>query len=653
MEARALFQDNTYNIAQASSSRRGGMKTPSRTPKDYQRRGKLSPALVSVFEKSSKDYRKQSMKRLDIQSDSRSSSPTKSPRKQAGTPLSTRSNEISMNSPPKRRNTRNGENVDQIFSTPDRKTSRIKPTSSGRRNRYTPSRSMGDRFIPNRSDMRFDICRSNIFSAEKSRLEVLEKEIKASSNGGEQMNGHGRSSEILTPAQSEYRARMRGILLDIPLGNQPAQTNNTTANDETHSNTSTSNGFNGVIPDLGSRSTSSSSLYGQLSRDKEGENIDPMERMMSFKRSVSNNSDVSSGCSTPSRTIRQIARSTPDPHSHNQIRAFDRVGGCTFSYPSYDSNLPSSASKTTRKINSAPTRILDAPELVDDYYLNLISWGKDNILAVALGQCVYLWNAGTGDIQHLLNLSGEEDYVTSVRWADMPGQSNYLAIGTNDGPVQLWDARAMKKIDTLRGHAARVGSLAWTQNILSSGGRDSVIIQHDIRDSNRVVSTYAGHTQEVCGLEWNEDGTTLASGGNENYLCIWDAAMSARRSNNGRNMNNRSRDSPRLLLTQHQAAVKALAWCPFHRGLLASGGGTADRTIKFWNSNSGALLNSIDTGSQVCSLLWSKHQRELCSSHGFSENQLILWRYPTMTKIQEFKGHTARVSTSLCLGVTF
>ncbi len=209
----------------------------------------------------------------------------------------------------------------------------------------------------------------------------------------------------------------------------------------------------------------------------------------------------------------------------------------------------------------------------------------------------------------------------------------------------------MKKVRTMRGHAARVGSLSWNKNLLSSGGRDSIIIQHDVRSANHIVSTYAGHTQEVCGLEWNEDGTTLASGGNENYLCIWDAAMSMRASTNGRNMSNR--DSPRLLLTQHQAAVKALAWCPFHRGLLASGGGTADRTIKFWNSNSGALLNSIDTGSQVCSLLWSKHQRELCSSHGFSENQLILWRYPTMTKIQEFKGHTARVSHAQELGISF
>ena len=112
--------------------------------------------------------------------------------------------------------------------------------------------------------------------------------------------------------------------------------------------------------------------------------------------------------------------------------------------------------------------------------------------------------------------------------------------------------------------------------------------------------------------------------------------MSQSESNHSRRnglRNNASNITPRVLLTQHQAAVKALAWCPFHRGLLASGGGTADRTIKFWNTNSGAMLNSIDTGSQVCSLLWSKHQREIVSSHGFSHNQICLWKYPSMTKV--------------------
>jgi len=204
-----------------------------------------------------------------------------------------------------------------------------------------------------------------------------------------------------------------------------------------------------------------------------------------------------------------------------------------------------------------------------------------------------------------------------------------------------WDATATKKLRTMNGHTLRVGALSWSQCFLSSGGRDSVILQHDVRSPVHIVSTYSGHSQEVCGLKWNEDGSALASGGNENYLCIWDSAMSGARSSTNRT--DHRQVSPRLLLNRHIAAVKALAWCPFHRGLLASGGGTADGTIKFWNSNSGSLINSVDTGSQVCSLLWSKHQREICSSHGFSENQLVLWKYPMMTRIQEFKGHTARV----------
>ena len=63
-------------------------------------------------------------------------------------------------------------------------------------------------------------------------------------------------------------------------------------------------------------------------------------------------------------------------------------------------------------------------------------------------------------------------------------------------------------------------------------------------------------------------------------------------------------DNPLHRLDAHQAAVKALAWCPWQRNLLASGGGTADRTIKFWNSTSGAMVNSVDTKSQVCVLTW-------------------------------------------------
>lgn len=294
------------------------------------------------------------------------------------------------------------------------------------------------------------------------------------------------------------------------------------------------------------------------------------------------------------------------------------------------------SSKVVRKVPNTPVRILDAPDMIDDYYLSLISWSKNNILAVALGRSVYLWNAGTGEIHHLVTVAGS-DYATSVEWCKE--QPKYLAIGTHNNEVHIYDGETLQKVRSLPGATGRIASLSWNGQTLCAGDRDARILHHDTRMDEHIVNIYKGHTQEVCGLKWNEEGKCLASGGNENHLCLWDAAMSGRRQRHGEvNVS-----APRLVLKQHKAAVKALDWCPFHRGLLASGGGTADRTIKFWNSQSGNLLNSIDTGSQVCSIVWSRHQRELCSSHGYSQNQLILWRYPSMMKIKELTGHTARV----------
>ena len=45
-----------------------------------------------------------------------------------------------------------------------------------------------------------------------------------------------------------------------------------------------------------------------------------------------------------------------------------------------------------------------------------------------------------------------------------------------------------------------------------SGGRDARILTYDLRMAQPRVRTLLGHTQEVCGLKWSPDGTTLASG---------------------------------------------------------------------------------------------------------------------------------------------
>ena len=277
-----------------------------------------------------------------------------------------------------------------------------------------------------------------------------------------------------------------------------------------------------------------------------------------------------------------------------------------------------SSARSTRYVPQSPERILDAPDLLDDYYLNLIDWNAGNILGVALGSAVYMWNATTGDITQLMQISGDTEHITSVSWSPRGGK--LMAIGLSNHHVQLWDTSACKLVRDMPGHASRVGVLAWNEDMITSGSRDSTILHRDTRCAREAIAHLQGHRQEVCGLKWAHNGCQLASGGNDNLLNVWDERRFG------------AQASPILYkLEAHKAAVKALAWCPWQKSILASGGGTADRTIRFWDMTTGSAVNAVDTHSQVCALQWSVHDRELVSSHGYSHNQLILWKYAEST----------------------
>ena len=286
---------------------------------------------------------------------------------------------------------------------------------------------------------------------------------------------------------------------------------------------------------------------------------------------------------------------------------------------------------STRAIPSQAERVLDAPSLMDDYYLNLLDWSVNNILAVALNDSVFLWHGSSGEITKLMDVP-EGDIVTSVSWVG--SSSPHIAVGTSNpnSCVQLWDVQRGKRLRSFADHGDRVGALSWNKHILSSGSADQSIINRDVRQKNATLSRWNAHSQEIIGLKWSPDGTRLASGGNDNLLNIWNADDLSVSSAN-----------PTFQLTEHTAAVKALDWCPWQSDLLASGGGTSDRTLRFWNTKTGACVNSIDTGSQVCSIKWSTHYKELVTSHGYSKNQLAVWKYPSLVKTNELTGHTSRV----------
>lgn len=137
----------------------------------------------------------------------------------------------------------------------------------------------------------------------------------------------------------------------------------------------------------------------------------------------------------------------------------------------------------------------------------------------------------------------------------------------------------------------------------------------------------------MCGLKWSPDNRQLASGGNDNQLCIWSL----------------NRSSPIMKFSEHTAAVKAIAWSPHQHGLLASGGGTADRCIRFWNTATNTKLNTIDTGSQVRSCQHSALLTLFVSPRTFVDvvtsavSTFCLlggYRPDTLSRVKNFRFHT-------------
>ena len=320
-----------------------------------------------------------------------------------------------------------------------------------------------------------------------------------------------------------------------------------------------------------------------------------------------------SGQPTPSRTPQ--SRHGPNLNARSDLYSLSPVR--------LDSQrLLLSPRKPPRAVSKVPFKVLDAPDLADDFYLNLVDWGSSNILGVGLGHCVYMWNSISGRVTKLCELA--DDTVTSVSWIQ---RGSHIAIGTNKGLVQIWDAERCRRLRTMTGHTARAGALAWNDHILTSGSRDRLIFHRDVRQADQYLRKLVGHKQEICGLRWNAEDGQLASGGNDNKLMVWDKLS----------------ETPLYKFSDHNAAVKAIAWSPHQHSLLASGGGTADRKIRFWNTATGSMVQEIDTGSQVCNLAWSKNSNEIVSTHGYSQNQIVVWKYPSMTQVVSLTGHTYRV----------
>ena len=304
-------------------------------------------------------------------------------------------------------------------------------------------------------------------------------------------------------------------------------------------------------------------------------------------------------------------------------------------------------SKILKNISTKAYKILDAPGIIDDYYLNLLDWGNNGIISLGIKERIYLWSNTTTKINQLCNYESGNN-VGALLWSQ---KTDFLAVGKYDGSLDVWDTEKNMIINSFKDHYNRVNVISWNTNrlfpdLIATGSKDSRIVIRDTRSNEGKIFELKEHTHEVCGLKFSNDGNLLASGGNDNLMMVWDIRKIITTNRNSNNAIQIFEDNYIIKSNDHKAAVKALAWSPIQRNILVSGGGSHDQTIKFWNTSTKKLINSIPTGTQVCNLVFSKTSDELISTHGYSQNQIHLWDVEKFTQVKTtatLTGHLSRV----------
>ena len=105
--------------------------------------------------------------------------------------------------------------------------------------------------------------------------------------------------------------------------------------------------------------------------------------------------------------------------------------------------------------------------------------------------------------------------------------SNYIATGSSDNSVRLWDVQSGNTVRVFPGHTGAVHALAFSPDgrSLASAGEDGVVMHWDISSGKR-IKRLAGHRGCVQSLSFSVDNAMLASGAMDNTVRLWDVHRS-------------------------------------------------------------------------------------------------------------------------------
>ena len=232
---------------------------------------------------------------------------------------------------------------------------------------------------------------------------------------------------------------------------------------------------------------------------------------------------------------------------------------------------------------------------------------------------IKIWEVATG--KQLRTLTGHSDTVSSVVYSP---DVRYLASGSNDKTIKIWEVATGKQLRTLTGHYGEVYSVVYSPDgrYLASGSWDKNIKIWEVA-TGKQLRTLTGHSSPVLSVVYSPDGRYLASGNGDKTIKIWEVAT-------GKQLRT---------LTGHSGSVWSVVYSPDGR-YLASGNG--DKTTKIWEVATGKQLRTLTGHSNVVwSVVYSPDGRYLAS--GSWDKTTKIWEVATGKQLRTLTGHSSPV----------